>query len=88
MVTVLTPEDRRTHERAILSHYLDALGCRGVEVPDAEEAWLLYRQSVVWGLVIGWLITPPRNYGEAITTANLTCLVTAAQDLETFGALG
>lgn len=88
IVTGLTPEDRRAHERSILSHYLDALGRRGVDVPEAEEAWLLYRQSVVWGLVIGWLITPPRNYGEAITTANLTRLVTAAQDLETFRALG
>lgn len=88
MVTGLTPEDRRAHERSILSHYLDALARRGVEVPDPETAWLLYRQSVVWGLVIGWLITPPRNYGEAITTANLTRLVTAAQDLETFRALG
>lgn len=88
IVTGLTPEDRRKHERSILARYLDALGCRGVEVPDDEEAWLLYRQSVVWGLVIGWLITPPRNYGEAITTANLTRLVTAAQDLETFRALG
>ena len=88
MVTGLTPEDRRAHERSLLSHYLDALRRRGVEAPDAEAAWLLYRQSVVWGLVIGWLITPPRNYGEAITAANLTRLVTAAQDLETFRALG
>jgi hypothetical protein len=88
IVTGLTPEDRRTHERSILARYLDALARRGVEAPDAEAAWLLYRQSVVWGLVIGWLITPPRNYGEAITAANLTRLVAAAQDLETFRALG
>ena len=88
MVTGLTPEDRRTHERSILARYLGALARRGVEAPDAEAAWLLYRQSVVWGLVIGWLITPPRNYGEAITAANLTRLVAAAQDLETFRALG
>jgi hypothetical protein len=43
---------------------------------------------VLWGLVIGWLITPPVNYGEEITRANLTRLVTAAQDLETLQALG
>jgi len=41
----------------------------------------------VWGLVIGWLITPPQNYGEEITVANLKRLVAAAQDLATFEAL-
>jgi hypothetical protein len=42
---------------------------------------------VVWGLVIGWLITPPVNYGVPITEANIARLVTAAQDLESFRAL-
>jgi hypothetical protein len=37
--------------------------------------------------VIGWLITPPQNYGRAITEANISRLVTAAQDLDSFGAL-
>ena len=57
-------------------------------VPDEDAAWLLYRQSAMWGLVIGWLITPPQNYGEAITRANLERLVAAVQDLETIAALG
>jgi hypothetical protein len=38
-------------------------------------------------LVIGWLITPTENYGEAITAANLLRLVTALRDLETLDAL-
>jgi hypothetical protein len=56
--------------------------------PGDEEAWLRYRQAVVWGIVIGWLITPPQNYGRAITEANIRRLVTAALDLETFAAVG
>jgi hypothetical protein len=87
LVSGLTPEQRRAHERDLLAHYLGELGRRGVDAPDFEAAWLLYRQSVVWGLVIGWLITPPENYGEAITTENVSRLVTAARDLETFRAL-
>jgi aminoglycoside phosphotransferase (APT) family kinase protein len=88
LVTALDPEDPREHERGLIAAYLDGLRRRGVERPPSEnEAWKLYRQAVVWGLVIGWLITPPRNYGRAITAANLSRLVTAAQDLETFRAL-
>jgi hypothetical protein len=88
LVTALDPEQRRKHERDLIAAYLDELRRRGVERPPSEnEAWMLYRQAVVWGLVIGWLITPPQNYGRAITVANLTRLVTAIQDLETFRAL-
>ena len=88
LVTALDPDDRRKHERDLIASYLDELRRGGVErPPDENEAWMLYRQTVVWGLVIGWLITPPRNYGEAITAANLFRLVSAAQDLETFRAI-
>jgi len=37
--------------------------------------------------VIGWLITPPENYGEKITTANIQRLVSAVLGLETFEVL-
>ncbi|MBW2418082.1 MAG: phosphotransferase [Deltaproteobacteria bacterium] len=88
LVTGLDTELRRSHERELIDFYLDGLRRRGVEsAPSAEQAWRLYRQSVIWGLVIGWLITPPTNYGEAITVANLTRLVAAVQDLETLRAL-
>jgi aminoglycoside phosphotransferase (APT) family kinase protein len=88
MITALDPEERRKHERELIAIYRGELGRRGVAQPPGEdEAWQLYRQTVVWGLVIGWLITPPQNYGPAITAANLFRIVTAAQDLETFRAL-
>jgi hypothetical protein len=88
LITGLDPEVRRSNERELIALYLDELRRGGVEAaPTVDEAWELYRRAVIWGLVIGWLITPPQNYGEAITVANLTRLVTAAQDLETLQAL-
>lgn len=88
MVTGLGSEARRSQERELLAFYLEALRQRGVQAPPRlEDAWESYRRAVAWGLVIGWLITPPENYGEAITSANIERLVTAAQDLETFDLL-
>ena len=88
LITGLASEDRRTHERDLLSFYLDELRRHGIDSPPKQnEAWLRYRQAAIWGLVIGWLITPTENYGEAITTANISRLVTAVRDLETLEAL-
>jgi hypothetical protein len=89
LITGLASEERRKHERDLLSFYLDELRRHGVENPPGpDEAWLRYRQAAIWGLVIGWLITPTENYGEAITAANISRLVAAVQDLETLKALG
>eukprot|EP00966_Prymnesium_polylepis_P281248 6498280-Prymnesium_polylepis.1 len=43
---------------------------------------------MAWGLVIGWLICPPNNYGEQIWSANVRRLVAACVDLGTFAQLG
>lgn len=89
MVTGLSIEQRRSNERDLLRLYLDELRAHRVNgVPDEDAAWRLYRQSAMWGLVIGWLITPPQNYGEAITRGNLERLVAAVEDLGTIAALG
>lgn len=88
MITGLSTDERRAHERELIALYLEALRREGVEAPpEPEEAWLRYRQAAIWGLVIGWLITPTENYGEAITSANLARLVAAVEDLETLEAL-
>jgi hypothetical protein len=88
LITGLASEDRRVHERELLRFYLEELRRHGVQnPPDEDDAWLRYRQAAIWGLVIGWLITPTENYGEAITTANIARLVTAVEDLETLKAL-
>jgi len=88
LATGLSIEDRRTHERALLGEYLERLASHGVaDPPSFEHAWLRYRQGMIWGLVIGWLITPPQNYGVEITRANIGKMVAAIQDLDTLTAI-
>jgi hypothetical protein len=88
LATALAPPERRAHERELIGFYLDELRRHGVvEPPTIEEAWCCHRLAVIWGLVIGWLITPPVNYGPAITDANIARLVTACVDLAAFDAL-
>lgn len=88
LVTALDPEVRRLHQRDLLAEYLDLLASAGVEgVPTIETAFAQYRAAALWGLVIGWLICPPDNYGPEITAANIARLVAAVEDLETFAAI-
>jgi hypothetical protein len=83
----LTPSARREHERTLIDLYLTTLADEGVsDPPTSEQAWESYRLAAIWGLVIGWLITPPVNYGVEITEANIFRLVTATIDLDSFEA--
>lgn len=89
LITAMDTETRRKHEREFIELYLSELKRSGVaSPPDFEPAWEMYRRTVIWGLVIGWLFTPPINYGERITVENIARLVAAAQDLETLNAIG
>ena len=89
LITGMDTETRREHEREFIELYLSELKRNGVaSPPDFEAAWEMYRRTVIWGLVIGWLFTPPINYGEQITVGNIARLVAAAQDLETLEAIG
>jgi hypothetical protein len=89
MATSLSTEERRKHERALLGEYLAELETLGVSpAPTFDEAWLLYRKAMAWGLVIGWLLCPEQNYGAEILAANVRRLVAACHDLGTFDALG
>jgi aminoglycoside phosphotransferase (APT) family kinase protein len=83
----LAGDVRREHELGLLDHYLATLADAGVkEPPTSREAWECYRLAAVWGLVIGWLITPPVNYGVEITAANISRMVAATIDLASFEA--
>jgi hypothetical protein len=88
MVTALEPEDRRAHQHDLLGEYLERLGSAGVhDAPTPAEAFDQCRAAALWGLVIGWLICPPENYGQPITEANIARAVAAVQDLDTFAAI-
>jgi aminoglycoside/choline kinase family phosphotransferase len=89
IVTALDVPTRRREQRALLAYYLERLAAHGVsDPPDADAAFERYRRTAVWGLVIGWLITPPQNYGVPITAANVERTATACLDLDTFEAIG
>jgi hypothetical protein len=88
LVTALDTETRRVHQRDLLAEYLDQLASAGVAtVPTADLAFSQFRAAALWGLVIGWLICPPENYGPEITVTNIARLVAAVEDLETFAAI-
>lgn len=88
IVTALSTELRRRHERELLAHYLDALARSGVHSPPSpEDAWRDYRLGVIWSLLIGWLIVPLPNYGRAIVEGNLERIGAAVLDLDTLGLI-
>lgn len=88
IVTALSPEVRRAHQHDLLGEYLDRLAASGVrDAPTPDAAFDQCRAAALWGLVIGWLICPPENYGQPITEANISRTVTAVQDFETFVAI-
>ena len=88
MVTSLDPQVRRAHERELLAEYLEQLRANGVDnAPAPEAAFEQCRTAALWGLVIGWLICPPENYGRPITEANISRAVTAVRDYDTISAI-
>ena len=88
MGTCMTEETRRRHEDSLLKMYLGECRKEGGNPPAIfAEAKDLYAKGMAWGLVIGWLICPPNNYGKDILSANVRRLVAACVDLKTFELL-
>ena len=92
VATALSTEQRRRHEDELLAFYLDQLAQHtgaqhAASLPSLTRARELYSMAMAWGLVIGWLICPPNNYGQHIWTANVARLVAACVDLDTFPRL-
>lgn len=56
IAAVLTPEDRRIHERRLLDHYRTRLAAAGGPEIPADKAWLRYRSAMVYGYFL-WIIT-------------------------------
>lgn len=84
ITTALSIGDRRTHERDLLTYYLDRLGSAGVARPPLfEDAWREYKRTLVWGVYVGWLTTPVVNYGWEINVLNHLRLTTAYEDHDT-----
>jgi len=56
LCAVLPWELAEREERNLLNHYLDMGRGLGITLPDAEEAWLQYREAVMYGFYM-WGIT-------------------------------
>jgi hypothetical protein len=87
LVTALEPDDRVAHERDLLAGYVDALAAAGVAAPSFDEAWLRYRQNVLYGVLM-WLITPEGVHSEAAQALSLARCLAAGERLGTLASLG
>lgn len=72
-------------ERRLLAHYLAAARGLGCPVPGEEEAWAMYRASVVYGYYL-WSIT--RRVDPAIINVFVNRLGSAVTRHESFALLG
>ncbi len=79
--------DRRSWERKLLQHYLDALRSRGVASPPFDEAWQAYRTQTIYGLYY-WLVNPVEFQVEENNCAVASRFALAAIDHGTFEWLG
>lgn len=84
LAAVLTPEDRRAHERRLLDHYLGRLAALGGPTIDRERAWARYRAGMVYGYYL-WAIT--RKVDPAITHEFVRRLGLAVSDLDSFAVV-
>lgn len=88
IVTALSIEQRRKHERDLLRFYREKLLSHGVSnAPDEDSLWLEHRRAIHWCVTIGWMPCPPAAYGwELVVIANNRTSA-AYEDLETGKAL-
>ncbi|MCV7279585.1 phosphotransferase [Mycolicibacterium flavescens] len=84
LVTGMTSEDRRTHERELLDRYRDALAASGGPRLGHDELWHRYRQGALYAYVAA-LITAGMGgmQAEGIALEGLRRAVTALTDLDT-----
>lgn len=85
VAAALSPEDRRTHERALLAHYLDRLRALGGPRLDPDEAWTRYRAAMIYGFYL-WGIT--QKVEPAITNEFVRRLGQAIDDLGSYAIVG
>lgn len=81
----LTVENRRAHEDALLTSYLDARARHGSPVPDREKARGDYRAALIYGYYM-WAVT--RRVQEDITFEYVKRMGTAVDDHGSYALLG
>jgi Ecdysteroid kinase-like family len=88
LVKSMEVADRRRSEQDLLRHYLDRLSRYGVSSPPSyDDAWLAYRQFNAYALLTS-IVNPDFFKPREINLVWMSRAVAAAEDLDTFGALG
>jgi len=87
------PDDRRAWERDLLAGYLEQLAEAGGKAPDFDEAWLAYRQQLLypysaWAFTIGRAFYQPRMQPDEISLAIIHRLSSAIADHDSLTAVG
>ena len=85
LAAVLSPEDRRAHERALLDHYRARLKALGGPDLDRDAAWERYRAAMIYGYFL-WAIT--RKVKLPVINEFVRRLGLAVDDLESFALVG
>ncbi len=85
LAAVLTPEDRRAHERELLADYCARAKALGGPDIGTDEAWSHYRVALIYGYYL-WSIT--RKVEPEIIDTFVYRLGTAVDDLQSFELLG
>jgi hypothetical protein len=78
--------DRRAYEQDLLRHYLAVLDRHGVSGIEFDEAWLGYRQHLIYSL-LAWVLTTDQFQSELHLVTNVFRYGLAALDLDSLGAL-
>lgn len=87
IVCAMTVADRRRHERHLIEHYLAELARHGVAAPGFDEAWLAYRQNLMYGVSCG-VANPYDMQSEEVTCISAERILAAVTDLEAARSLG
>jgi hypothetical protein len=82
---VLPTEVAEREERALLDHYLQVMRGHGAQMPDRDEAWLHYREAVIYGY---YLHAITRRVEPAITVQFVQRLGRAAERHGSHALLG
>ena len=85
IAAVLSPEDRRTHERELLTHYRARLKALGGPDLNADDAWTRYRAGMIWGYFM-WAIT--RKVEPVIIHEFVRRLGLAVDELNSYEVVG
>jgi hypothetical protein len=83
----MATDERRKHERALLERYLARLAGAGIQAPGFDEAWLAYRQNMMYGVACG-VGNPYDMQSETVTCISAERILAAVTDLDVLRSLG